>query len=426
MLEKDHLWYRRRGYLHFDQPISLDKALKIVTNPDTVSKHPFFPFINFEVKSFKLKKDKSTNKLVKHDKIRPIAYSSHIDSHIYSYYAAYLSELYEIQIKEYGLNDTVLAFRSLEKSNIHFAKQAFDCIKNTGSCTAVALDLTGFFDNINHEILKERWMTIIGVDTLPSDHFAVFKSITRYSAVNKDKLYQTLKISKHNPKFCRDKICSPYEFREIVRKSGLIETNKSKIGIPQGSPISALLSNIYMLNFDIDMKVYANSIGGHYYRYCDDMLFIVPTVIRDEVAGKVNQQLRDLKVTLNTKKTEIRDFNISSDKLISDQPLQYLGFIFDGENVYLRSSSLARYSDRMRRGVKLAKSTMKCRNKIRVSKGEKMKPLFKKKIFSRYSHFGKRNFLTYGFRAADIMNSNTIRKQLKPLWKRLLNEIDKV
>lgn len=425
MTEKDYPWFRRRGYLHFDQPIALEKAIKIVSNPDTVSKHSFFPFINFEVKSFKLKKDKDTKKLIKHDKIRPIAYSSHIDSHIYSYYASYLSALYEIQISDYALNNTVLAFRSLEKSNIHFAKKAFDCIKNTGDCTAVALDLTGFFDNIDHEILKDRWMKIIGTEKLPHDHYAVFKSLTKYSSVNKDKLYDTLKISKHNPKFCRDKICSPYDFREIVRKKGLIVTNKSNIGIPQGSPISALLSNIYMLNFDIDMNNYAQSIGGHYYRYCDDMLFIVPTDKKNEVAGIASQQLKDLKVTLNTKKTEIRDFISSNKKLKASQPLQYLGFIFDGENVYLRSSSLARYSDRMRRGVKLAKATMECRNKIRNSKGEKNKPLFKKKIFSRYSHFGKRNFLTYGYRAADIMESTTIRKQLKPLWKRLLAEIEK-
>lgn len=425
MIEKDHPWYRRRGYLHFDQPINLEKAFKIVSNPDTVSKHSFFPFINFEVKSYKLKKDKQTNELLKQNKIRPIAYSSHIDSHIYSYYASYLSALYEIQIKEYYLNETVLAFRSLEKSNIHFAKKAFDCIKKTGNCTAVALDLTGFFDNIDHEILKDRWMKIIGTDKLPDDHYAVFKSITRYSSVNKDKLYQTLKISKHNPKFCRDKVCSPYDFREIVRKNGLISTNKNKIGIPQGSPISALLSNIYMLNFDIDMSQYAQSIGGHYYRYCDDMLFIVPTNKKNDVAGIANQELKTLKVTLNTKKTEIRDFIFSNNRLNASQPLQYLGFIFDGENIYLRSSSLARYSERMRRGVKLAKATMECRNKIRVSKGEKKKPLFKKKIISRYSHFGKRNFLTYGFRAADIMESSTIRKQLKPLWKRLLNEIEK-
>jgi hypothetical protein len=425
MNETEHLWFRRRGYLHFDQPISLDKAFKIVSNPENVSKHSFFPFINFEVKSYKLKKDNVTNKLIKHDKVRPIAYSSHIDSHIYAYYASYLSALYEIQIGEYSLNDTILAFRALEKSNIHFAKTAFDCIKSTGECTAVALDLTGFFDNIDHEILKDRWAKIIGADKLPRDHFAIFKSITAYSKVNKDKLYETLKISKHNPKFCRDKVCSPSDFRNIVRKKGLIEKNVNKAGIPQGSPISALLSNIYMLNFDIDMKNYADSIGGHYYRYCDDMLFIVPSERKNEVAGIANQLLKELKVTLNTKKTEIRDFTFSGGDLKATQPLQYLGFIFDGKNIYLRSSSLSRYSDRMKRGVKLAKSTMKSRNKIRKSKGEQIKPLFKKKIYSRYSHFGKRNFLTYGFRAADIMQSKTIRKQLKPLWARLIQEIEK-
>ncbi|MFN1930737.1 hypothetical protein ACK2GG_14985, partial [Escherichia coli] len=108
-----------------------------------------------------------------------------------------------------------------------------------------------------------------------------------------------------------------------------------------------------------------------------------------------------------------------------DKPLQYLGFIFDGENIFLRSSSLSRYSDRMKRGVKLAKATMKRKNKIRKHKGLSDKELFKEQIYARYTHVGKRNFLTYGYRASRIMKSTSIRKQLKPLWDRLQKEIQK-
>jgi RNA-directed DNA polymerase len=105
--------------------------------------------------------------------------------------------------------------------------------------------------------------------------------------------------------------------------------------------------------------------------------------------------------------------------------LQYLGFMFDGENIYIRSSSLARYSEKMKRGVSLAKKTMKKYNAIRAKKGLPEEVLYKRKLYSRYTHFGGRNFITYGLRAANKMNSKTIKHQLKPLWRRFNEELEK-
>lgn len=426
MLHSQYPWFRTRGYLHFDKPISLNNTLKLVTNPEKVAKHSFLPFITFNVKTYKISKDKTTKKIIKTSKDRGIAYSSHVDSHIYAYYAAILSGIYEERLKDYGISKNVIAFRALDKkSNIEFAKDAFESIRVRKDCAAVALDLSKFFDKLDHNILKDSWCRLLGTELLPPDHYAVFKNITKYSSVDKDKIYELLHISKNNPKYKKYSICSFDKFRDVVRKSGLIAPNKSGIGVPQGSPISALLSNIYMLNFDIDMKAYVDSVGGDYYRYCDDMLFIVPPSELKKVAGIAEKELFKLKAELNIKKTELRTFTNTPEKIVADKPLQYLGFIFDGHNVYLRSSSLSRYSDRMRRGVRLAKATMKSKNKTRVAKGLPKKELFKEKIYARYAHVGKRNFLTYGYRAARIMESQTIRKQLKPLLKRLNNEINK-
>jgi len=419
----EHPWYKQRGYLHFDIPLSLSHALDIVSNPTFVASHSFYPFINFTAKSFKIKRDPLTGSLNKKEKERAIAYSSHADSYIFAYYAATLESLYEIQLKNEGIDKNVLAFRKLHKSNIEFAFDAFEEIRKRKNCSAVALDLSKFFDTLDHNILKDAWCKLIGSESLPNDHYAVYKNITRFSKVDKEQVYKLLNISKHNPKFNRKRICSPEDFRSKVRESGLIIQNKAGRGIPQGSPISALLSNIYMLNFDIDMKRYVESIGGEYYRYCDDMLFIVPTHEKNNVAGEAEKRLNKLKVHLNTDKTERRDFTFVSHKITCDKPLQYLGFLFDGNNIFLRSSSLSRYSDRMKRGVNLAKATMKAGNKIRVKKGLKTKELYKEKIYARYAHVGKRNFLTYGYRAARIMNSKSIRKQLKPLWDRLQKEL---
>jgi len=428
MESREHPWFRKRGYLHFDKPISVEHALDIITNPNTVATHSFLPFITFTSATYKIHKDKGTNAIQKTLKERPIAYSSHIDSHIYSYYAGILNYLYEEQLHVHNISKNVLAFRALSKSNIEFANEAFQEIKLRGNCSAVALDLSKFFDTLDHSLLKDAWCRLLCTDRLPQDHYAVFKAITKYSKVDKEKVYDLMAIPKNNAKHAkktRKQICSFAEFRNKVRKSKLIVTNKADFGIPQGSPISALLSNIYMLNFDIEMNEYVSSLGGEYFRYCDDMLFIVPAHEKNNVAGEAEKRLIKLKVSLNVKKTEIREFKATPIKIESDKPLQYLGFVFDGENIFLRSSSLSRYSERMKRGVKLAKATMKRKNKIRKYKGLPNKELFKEKVYARYAHVGKRNFLTYGYRASRIMKSTTIRKQLKPLWERLQKEIQK-
>lgn len=425
---REHSWFRKRGYLHFDKPISEEHALNIVTNPHAVATHSFLPFITFNSTTFKVQKDKGTNAINKTIKERPIAYSSHVDSHIYSYYASILNKLYEEELKRSNIASNVLAFRALNKSNIEFAYDAFQEIAKRGDCSAVALDLSKFFDTLDHSFLKSAWCRLLSTDNLPDDHYAVYKAITKFSKVDKNEVYELMGVPKNNArhtKKIKKQICSFDDFRNKVRRANLIIPNKANFGIPQGSPISALLSNIYMLEFDIEMKQYVSSLGGAYFRYCDDMLFIVPTHEKNNVAGEAEKRLFRLKVSLNTKKTEIRDFFITPKKIMCDKPLQYLGFIFDGSNIFLRSSSLSRYSDRMKRGVRLAKATMKSKNKLRESKGLPKKELFKEKVFARYSHVGKRNFLTYGYRASRIMHSTSIRRQLKPLWERLQKEINK-
>lgn len=425
MIPQKNQWYRSRGYLHFDPPVSYKKALNIVKNPDTVAKHAFYPLINYIVESKKISKDKITKQINVTLKERPIAYSSHIDSHIYSYYAKILSREYEKKLHAAGLENSILAFRGLGKNNIDFAFEAFEKIKEKGECSAVALDFSKFFDTLDHQLLKSMWSNLLDSSTLPPDHFNVFKSLTRFSKVNKLVLYNKFSISPNNPKNGRHRVCTAKEFREVVRKGGLITTNNDPFGIPQGSPISALLSNIYMLDFDIEMKRYVDIHNGEYYRYCDDMLFIVPIELRDKVAGFAQKMIKDIKVTINTKKTELRTFKFENNHLKSDPMLQYLGFMFDGENIYIRSSSLARYSEKMRRGITLAKNTMRKYNAVRTRKGLPKKALYKRKLYSRYTHLGGRNFITYGLRAAEKMDSKTIKRQLKPLWRRFNEELEK-
>lgn len=236
------VWYRRRGYLHFDEPMSLEKAQALVENPDAVSKHAFWPLISYQKQTIKIKEDSNSGAIFTKLKDRKIAYAAHSDSHILSYYCQLLGNKYEERIRIEGISDSVLAFRALNKSNIDFAKQAIDEIRRQGNCTAIALDIIKFFDNLEHKHLKQSWKELLGVRDLPPDHFAVFKAVTKNVNLNRDKLYELLNISIHKPRSGgRRRLCEPIDFRERVRSSGLVQTNALPIGIPQGTAISAML-----------------------------------------------------------------------------------------------------------------------------------------------------------------------------------------
>ncbi|MGF6699555.1 RNA-directed DNA polymerase [Paraburkholderia sp. MM5496-R1] len=412
-------WYKPRRYLHFDIPISEKAAIAIAGNPAVVARHAFYPLVNFIIHSKKVKWDSATKKLSLIPKERPVSYASHVDSHIYAFYASALSDKYEAHLKTANYQPAVLAFRKLGKSNIEFAKEAFAAIREIGNADVITTDIQDFFGNLDHNILKAAWRSILGTEALPKDHYNVFKSLTRFSWVDKRNLYAALHISLNNPRASRSRICEPEEFRKVVRGCKLIQTNPHPRGIPQGSPISALLSNIYMANFDEMMWNAVTAWGGKYFRYCDDMLIIAPHGKGKDLLA-LAQEFADLhKLPLHPKKTETRTFNLNSDGLTADKPLQYLGFLFDGKRVILRSASLARYSDRMKRGVRLAKATMRSRNDLRMARGETPTILHKRKLYKRYSYLGRRNFVSYALRAAGILEAKEIKRQVKPLWKRL-------
>lgn len=420
-------WYRLRRYIHFDEPLNLKHAEKLVMNPDNVASHSFWPLIRFDVNIKKISQDKKTKEIKTKPKVRPISYAAHSDSLIYSFYCENLSKLYEDRIKKEEIDDVVLAFRSLGKNNIDFAKKAFDEIKLRQNCSVIALDITKFFDTLSHKKLKHSWKNLINLDRLPKDHLAIYNSVTKFSYVDREKLFELLKISNSNPRSDgRKRICTPKEFREIVRTQDIIESNplkNEKKGIPQGTSLSALLSNIYMLEFDIAASRFAKQYNGKYMRYCDDMLFIMPLGSGKLTEDFAEDKIKELEIEINPDKTDRCDFIAKSGLLSTKKPLQYLGFLFDGERTIIRSAAFAKYSNRVKRGVSLAKQTMRRKNEIKNSLGCPETNLYKKQIFSRYSHLGKRNFIRYGYKAANILNSNTIRKQLRPLWWRLLEEI---
>lgn len=431
MKHMDAFRLKRRAYLHFDAPAPEREALRVASDAQEVAQRSFLPFIRYEKKMKRVKRG-PMGALVRNDKKRPICYASHMDAAIYQYYGNELSGAYERFMRANGIGDCVTAFRpGLGKSTIHYAADVFCFISKQSACTCLAFDVESFFDNLDHATLKNAWESVMGVTRLTDDHFAVYKSVTRYAFVERKELYQEFGISQHNPwANGRSRICSPQEFRDRVRGKGLIHRNEVPQGIPQGSPISAVLSNVYMIDFDKRMNEFATQSAGIYRRYCDDILLVLPgqdPQIGGSVVSMVEESLSDLKLKLQPSKTSMHYFPAPSANIIANKaPLQYLGFTYDGKRVLLRPAGVARYYSKQRAGVRLAKTT-----RDRVDKALGMtgppSPLKTRKLYVLYSHVGRRNYIAYALRAARNMvgvDSGGIRKQVAKHMRKLKWEID--
>ncbi|GAB0061489.1 hypothetical protein IBA8401_25160 [Pseudomonas syringae] len=138
----------------------------------------------------------------------------------------------------------------------------------------------------------------------------------------------------------------------------------------------------------------------------------------------LKQRLEKCCLTFNTKKTHIQQFSRDAlGNLRTEKPIQYLGFMFDGERIFIRPASLTRYYKKMKSRVGLAKKSKDRINVLRRTRGEADKGLFLRAIYKGYTHLGRRNFITYGYRAAKIMGSKTIRQQLRAHWQKVQQEI---
>lgn len=422
-------WFKTKKYLHFDCPLQDNKRSDIeslVKNPDWVSKHSFYPFITYQAPKYKFKTDQKTQKRFLDDsKTRPIAYAAHLDAVILGYYSSVLSEKYERLIAENELSDTVIAFRKIQdnirnepKSNIHLARDSFNKIREIKNCTVFAFDITKFFDTLKANHLKDAWKRVLGVDQLPIDHYKIFKVLTKFSVVDKDKLFAEFKLKRTANTKDQIRICEPKDFRSRVRDNQLIQIPNQ--GIPQGSPISAILANIYMLDFDVKINEEVKRRGGVYFRYCDDILCIVPEENMFDVEAFVSSEINSIGLNLNSDKTDISRFALSKGELICDKPINYLGFVFGGKNVYIRTSSISKYIRKAKAAVELSRKSRDKINSERLRKGLDPLKLYRKDLFKRYFHTGKTNFIRYGLRSAEIMSSSTIKRQIKKLNRYIL------
>lgn len=449
-----------KNYTHFDSKISMRKCWEYITNTKKVASHKFFPFIRFEQVFEKyVLKDKQANEREKKLKIREICYASHIDGCIYSYYAAELNQRYNQALLEAGIDkvgatngkmqSSVVAYRDVlkGKSNIDFAHEAIQFIRQIKDCMVIIGDFKEFFDRLNHAHLRRQIKNILQVQDLSEDWYAVFKSITKYSYVDlsqlmfrlcacsessfkelyvknfkqedfqgskclrgKSAIAEDLANYKKIQKFagankktkdgktikcfkghCTNRFCykafnqlNKVDIR-IARENNLIkyphrlndEGKEERMGIPQGSAISAVLANVYMFEFDKAIVDYVNNLGGKYLRYSDDFIIILPRdtdfLIHLEFLHK---KINESKVKLEDQKTKIFEVNLKdktpiiscSEKYLDKGEagkdlIDYLGFTFDGKNVTIKSKTIFKYYYRMYSKIKYIKLQRKNENK---------------------------------------------------------------
>lgn len=368
-------WYRARSYAHFDRPPSKERAVALATDPDAVAAHGFWPLILRPSRVSSRKQDEQGRR-VWSTKVRPIGYVAHHDAHIHAYYAWTLAGLLEtVYAAPFG--EAVLAYRRLDgQCNIHFARDAFDDIGSSGDVTALAVDISGFFDNLCARHLKKEWSGLLGCERLPKDHFAVFRSVTQDTAILVPKLRELFggEIPRRAGR-TRQRICSPTDFRHLVApclrpRHELVAELKGKDagtrkGIPQGTPISAVLANAYMQEVDRELYGSCKAWGGSYRRYSDDILVIVPSAYSRTAEQAITSAVRRVGLEIKPSKTErflFRGTGASRYALQVDEHgnvgkagwLAYLGLAFNGQTIRVRDSSVARHLIRMNRAVRRA------------------------------------------------------------------------
>ena len=116
--------------------------------------------------------------------------------------------------------------------------------------------------------------------------------------------------------------CAVEETDDRGRKTRTTEAKEKRRGIPQGSPISPLLANLYMRRFVLGWKKLGleRSLGSRIVTYADDLVILC----RKGKAARALQRLREimgrLKLTVNEEKTRICK--------VPEDEFDFLGYTF--------------------------------------------------------------------------------------------------
>ncbi|HUX42721.1 MAG TPA: reverse transcriptase domain-containing protein [Rectinemataceae bacterium] len=435
--------FRNKPYAHLDAKRQPEPMQSFIKDPEWVARHGFLPFIHVVLKTRRRK-----GKHVRPEyKDRHIYYASHLDRYVYQWYAHLTSEAYESYIKANAFDAAPIAYRSIDsKTNIHFAKEAFDFIRKQEDSFVFISDFHKFFDNLDHALLKEKLKTVFGVRELPDDHYRVYKNMTKFRYFDLQDIAKALGTTKELLRHRTrkpDRLLSSAAMRSM--KKEFLKSNDNRrseviVGIPQGSPISAVYANVYMIDFDKELQNFTLSLNGFYRRYSDDIICAVPFHERARFEAFFAELLTSIRADISPAKT--KRFRVVEGKPFTDPSIfvgvdtynrpgiiDYLGFSYNGACVRLREGTLNKYYQKLTRRLFLLQH-------ISTQKG---RIVGRKHLYARSSHLGeanrrnlqelrasdapisikKRNFFTYERNAAEIFGDDQIRHQVGGHWRRI-------
>jgi RNA-directed DNA polymerase len=102
-------------------------------------------------------------------------------------------------------------------------------------------------------------------------------------------------------------VCPVEETDDQGRKTRTTEAKDKRRGIPQGSPISPLLANLYMRRFVLGWKKLGleRSLGSRIVTYADDLVILCRTGKAEEALQRLREIMGKLQLTINEEKTRL-------------------------------------------------------------------------------------------------------------------------
>jgi group II intron reverse transcriptase/maturase len=116
--------------------------------------------------------------------------------------------------------------------------------------------------------------------------------------------------------------CPVEETDDRGRKTCTTEARDNRRGIPQGSPLSPLLANLYMRRFVLGWKKLGleRSLGSRIVTYADDLVILCRRGKAEEALQRLREIMGKLKLTVNEEKTRICK--------IPEEEFDFLGYTF--------------------------------------------------------------------------------------------------
>ena len=128
--------------------------------------------------------------------------------------------------------------------------------------------------------------------------------------------------------------CAVEETDDRGRKTRTTDAKDQRCGIPQGSPISPLLANLYMRRFVLGWKKLGleRSLGTRIVTYADDLVILCRKGKAEEALARMRELMSKLKLTVNEEKTRICK--------VPEGQFDFLGYTFG--RIYSKTTGRAR------------------------------------------------------------------------------------